>query len=242
MRLSINQNRLTINQNRFALGGWSPDGIAYMWHDASDASAVTLNGSDVSQLDGKGLWGVDIAQAVAAQQPLYTDTVNGLNVMTFDYTASQYLTKAGLNNDYSNSAFIVMFIPIASGSVNASISAVQAGGNDWQMRAKNTPWLGQLYGGYNNGYLDTVQSNNELQMLSFTSNTVSKEIRLYKDGAFVATPETNFTGWDGTDYEFKIAVNRGGASSLSCKFCESMFVPLDQIENAHNYLKTKWGL
>ena len=64
---------------------WTPADITTTaWYDASDASTVTLNGSNVSIWADKSGNGYDATQTASAYQPLYsTALVNGLNSIEF---------------------------------------------------------------------------------------------------------------------------------------------------------------
>lgn len=57
----------------------------HSWWDPSDATTVTLNGSNVSQIDDKSGNDHHLTQVVAIDQPAYTAAgQNGLHVITFD--------------------------------------------------------------------------------------------------------------------------------------------------------------
>jgi len=64
-------------------GGWTPADISTaLWLDASDASTITLNGSDVSQWNDKSGNSRHASQSTAANQPVYaTAAQNGLNAV-----------------------------------------------------------------------------------------------------------------------------------------------------------------
>lgn len=62
-----------------AATGFNPKKIAGLvaWWDWSDASTVTLNGSNISETADKSGNGHTLVQPVAASQPPYTGTING---------------------------------------------------------------------------------------------------------------------------------------------------------------------
>lgn len=71
---------------------FAPDSVAnlLLWLDASDSGTVTLNGSDVAQLDDKSTNGYDFVQGTASLQPaLSSGGLNGLDCLTF--TGAEYL-------------------------------------------------------------------------------------------------------------------------------------------------------
>ena len=60
------------------------------WWDASVPSSVTLNASTVSLVEDQSGNGRDATQSTASNQPTYSNTQNGLRVLTFD-GATQHL-------------------------------------------------------------------------------------------------------------------------------------------------------
>lgn len=54
------------------------------WYDATDASTMTLSGSNIDQVDDKGLIGTNHLVPTDATKPIYTTAaLNGLNAITF---------------------------------------------------------------------------------------------------------------------------------------------------------------
>ena len=64
-----------------------------LWLDFSDPNTVTLNGSDISQINDKSGNNNHFVQGSAVNQPAYTDTLNGKNVATL--TGTEFLTITG---------------------------------------------------------------------------------------------------------------------------------------------------
>lgn len=96
-------------------GAWSPLTFALAFYlDFSVAASVTLNGSNVSQVNDLSGNGNHFTQGTAVNQPAYTNAgLNGLNVATFDGT-NDYLTNAGI--DLSSSPAATIWIVVKSGS------------------------------------------------------------------------------------------------------------------------------
>lgn len=78
---------MIINPYAFGAAGFTPLDLPNLnaWWDASDTSTITESGGDVSQWDDKSGNGYHLVQGVAASQPATgANTINGLNVLTFD--------------------------------------------------------------------------------------------------------------------------------------------------------------
>jgi hypothetical protein len=64
------------------------------WYDFADTSVITLNGSDISQISDKSIYGNHLTQGTASAQPLYQlNAFNGKNCARFDGDDSQFLIK-----------------------------------------------------------------------------------------------------------------------------------------------------
>jgi hypothetical protein len=61
------------------------------WWDASVQSSITFNSGNVQNLADLSGNGRDASQATTSRQPTYTNTRNGLRVMTFNHSAGQFL-------------------------------------------------------------------------------------------------------------------------------------------------------
>lgn len=84
--------------------GFDPRSISglFAWYDATDASSITLNGSNVSQWNDKSGNGRNVVQTTAANQPAYV--TNGIN-------GKPAIAPDGTNDNLSLSAAITAFTP-----------------------------------------------------------------------------------------------------------------------------------
>ena len=74
---------------------WEPSQLSglTLWLDASDASTITLNGSNVAQWDDKSGNSRNASQTTAANQPIYTTNgMNGKPVISFDGFDDELIT------------------------------------------------------------------------------------------------------------------------------------------------------
>lgn len=103
-----------------ASGGFDPRSIANlgMWYDASVASSVTLNGSNVSQINDLSGNERRLLQATAASQPAYVSAArNGKNAMRFTASHSLQFNAFLVGSAYtvtSQSIFFALFPTTAS--------------------------------------------------------------------------------------------------------------------------------
>lgn len=114
--MSVNAPAYASNGAAFTAEGWisveqfvwsAAELAPAMWLDASDATTITSVGAAVSQWDDKSGNGNHASQAVGVNQPSTgIDTVNGLNVLTFDGVAS-YLVSLGVRATQPNTTILV---------------------------------------------------------------------------------------------------------------------------------------
>ena len=106
-----------------------------MWYDASVASSVTLNGSNVSQINDLSGSERRLLQATAASQPAYvTAARNGKNVMRFTASHSLQFNNANTGSAYtvtSQSIFFALFPTTAAVNSARVFSQTIAGQNDF---------------------------------------------------------------------------------------------------------------
>jgi len=90
---------------------WDPSELGAdlaLWLDASDASTITLNGSNVSQWDDKSGNGNHVSNATAATQPPYLATGwNGKPTLSFTQSGLEFLFKDGVSNFNSDEDFTI---------------------------------------------------------------------------------------------------------------------------------------
>lgn len=96
-----------------AAAGFSPLSLSpALWLDASDAATITSSGGKVSQWNDKSGNGRNVTQATSAAQPSTgTNTLNGLNVLTFD--GGDYLahsTASTWNFMHNGTVYFVSFV------------------------------------------------------------------------------------------------------------------------------------
>lgn len=95
-------------------GGFNPKSIAGLafWLDAGVSSAITFNGSTISQINDRSGNGRNATQAVAARQPTYSATAangrpaiefNGTNLLTSEWAFTNTVTVFAVARNIGNS-------------------------------------------------------------------------------------------------------------------------------------------
>ena len=154
--------KLRAESSRFEILDFSP----VVWLDSSDSDSVILNGSDVSQWTDKTGRGNNPVQGVASSQPAYTNTLNGLNVITFD--GSEHL-KTGVFSELVGKNYSFFIVARASGDPQTFISGKKTDFSDRLIC--QTQSLGRLRFVH---YVDEVES----QLSSFGGYPVLNEYAL----------------------------------------------------------------
>jgi hypothetical protein len=226
-----------------------------LWLDASDAATITASGSPakVSQWDDKSGNGRNVAQGTGAAQPTTgSDTINSLNVLTFDGGDTMEVT-AGLNvgnvtifvvaeetstvnnaglvtlgatgvNDFNNqSSLVTEFTPSPNAFGVARFSTAAPNGLSSVSGSKPSP-LGV--------YVGRFTGNGEVQALSNSATGTATT----RAGTFTNCTSVIIAGRYGV----------AAAAKLNGKIAE-VIVYTESLSNSSlnvvgGYLSTKWGL
>ena len=221
-----------------------------MWHDASNTSSITHSSGVVSQindLSGNSFHGT---QGDAPRQPTTnSDTVNGLNAITFDTT--DFLFVNALNPasaDLTN--FFVCQVDASDNEFDSIWSLNNA--NDFQIDAGGGATFGFQYRhdnlgtttspiAFNGGGSTYGTAHIYVVILDSTAGTVT----LIRDGG---TPHV-LTGYNGnlsSNQNYHIMANRGLTQEVDGLFCEDAFYTdvksTADLNSLGNALGTKWGI
>jgi hypothetical protein len=212
-----------------------------LWLDPTDTSTVTLNGSNVSQLNDKSGLGYNMTQATSGNQPTYSTALNGNRMLTFTQASSTRL---------SNSSF-----PAFIGSGSASYFLVEynmtaPSGNPSPFGYSAGPNFGLIMQ-YNAGFTGGLQPFST-GVSSFTSAT-PRLIFLYKEnvgstnmiGFINGTSQTVSDTTSGT-YSGTFNVGSGPNGFISGNICELIIfnrsLTTAERQQIEGYLAYKWGL
>lgn len=228
---------------------WNPSYITTLaWYDASNQSSVTLNGSTVSQWNDLSGNSYNATQGDANKQPAYSNTLNGLKVVTFDgnsdglvlpainYTDQGYLSIYLVGNRTGKDSQYCVDLVVNKVSTNSvGVLTSFAGGG-----------AGSRWGGYTSQDLQsTATSSVNHQVLSQVINKSIPLISWWVTGNSAGTNGANVyngssvfnSGWIGTDQYGSYGI--GDIAEI---------VIIDQTDNTtqrqkmEGYLAWKWGL
>lgn len=231
-----------------AAGGpilWTPAQISTLaWYDASNESSVTLNGTDVSQINDLSGNGYNATQSTPSLQPAYTNTLNSLKIMTFDGTNKLDVPSVNFNTDKSVSLYAVSRKRSTSGTYQV-IAAF------WKSSTNTAAMLAQMadgpnfWGSYtgNQDPADSALNTTDSYVLSLVASTTDGVMSFWKDG--------NADGTDG-DWSTTTVFSSGGlgndqyGSALNGDIAEIVFInqkdTTTERQKMEGYLAWKWGL
>lgn len=215
---------------------WTPAKIVTdLWFDPSDASTITLNGSNVSQMLDKSGNNNHASQAGGSNQPPYTvGGLNGKNVITF--AASKWLSFTS----YSFKADTTFYGIINRFSVGVNTFAFGAAGTSWGF-----PFWATTASAMNVSYNDSAQltfSNisNGNHIIS-TKREDADKTRLYMDGTESGTGQNNLALGGVINY-----IGRANSVYVTHMVGELIMLPaahgLADRQKMEGYLAYKWGL
>ncbi len=232
---------------------WTPTDLSVepiSWVDASDESTITESGGNVSQIDDKTSNGNDLSQGTGSRQPETGQTLNGLNVLTFDHTTSEALVHNTFPIPTSRdiSVFTVQSYTGGGGSVSDSLFSMDSSTADWQVAADNTA---QFDGRVNSTGMGGSSTQNWTggpfngpSIYNAYFNKTGNGRGAYVDGVEVTTEEVYTTGMDASQ-QFRIMANRGNTGSISGILAEMVIVEDQSLATRQlieGYLKWKWNL
>lgn len=222
-----------INSGRFA-AALSPIVSALtpqVWYDPSLASSVTLNGSNVAQINDLSGNNRHLT-ALTTKQPTYTTAgINGLNCLTYDGTSdSLRSTSASITQTQPMTwVAVVKFSDVSSQHglwVNqaGTVAGITAGSGSWRMAAG---------GSYFKGTPDT-----SLHCIVGVINGASSLMRI--DGVALATQDAGSNALSAD--ELFLGRNIGGSVYMVGDVGECGLIPGNPSVTAlEAYLKAKWG-
>jgi hypothetical protein len=224
---------------------WTPANITTLaWYDASNASTITLNGSNVSQINDLSGNGYNATQSSAGLQPAYTATLNGLNVMTFDGSNDKLeLPSIPFPSDYQMSVYLV--------GQQASVGGYQVMLGLWKSGLDAVAYLsaiaGNAWGLYtgNSAASNALLGTNPFFIGAITTTGSSPYIVFSTNGTLYNYPDAN--PFNGTSVFASGTIgNDQYGSAFNGKWGEAVVVPsydgTPAREKMEGYLAWKWGL
>lgn len=226
--------------------GFNPKSIAGLaiWLDASDATTVTI-GTGVSQWNDKSGNGRHFSQGSGNNQPSYTGTLNGKNVITFD-GVNDLLQRSGMNNgdvcDTTGAAVFVAFAPSSDTIYSVFFNGGDAGHRDRFSDGKSYNSI--LRATRMEGVAINALPSNAACIYTITCSTSSHAMRV--NGVQVATAAndiTNYRAKTGQVFQVGNGPNFDYLAGVVGEVIQygSALTSL-QIAAVESYLAKKWGV
>lgn len=244
--------RIGISASRVA--SFSPFDVPGLaaWHDASDASTITLNGSNVSAWADKSGNGMTISQSSASEQPAYvTGSRNGKNVVRV--TASKYMhgDETGAKNIFRNIEYVAIFTVIHPTDINTL-------GRLYAFTRAQSIFVSNVYITYgkrvdSDSSLTTADnaniSANATQIILSQWNCTDRTIRTQINNTTEIVKVNGLTSgkFDNTATVLGRVINYSTTGGAAGDFCEQLIykrstaLSADEIALIKTYLNTKWA-
>jgi hypothetical protein len=231
-----------------AAGGpilWTPAQISTLaWYDASNESSVTLNGTDVSQINDLSGNGYNATQSTSSLQPAYTNTLNSLKIMTFDGTNKLNLPSVNFNTDKSVSLYVVTRKRSTSGAFQVIAAFWKSGTNTAAILAQMTDGP-NFWGSYtgNQDPADSALNTTDSYVLSLVASTTDGIMNFWRTGV----ADGSDGDWSTTTVFSEGALgNDQYGSSLNGDIAEIVLInqkdSTAERQEMEGYLAWKWGL
>lgn len=247
-----NSNRVHINLTWYEPGLeapsidlWTPADLPdlYMWFDASDASTITLSGSDVTQIDDKSGNNYHATQPVVSDAPEWgAALINGLNVLDFNKTNNHMVTGGVAALDRSMA--IVAVYP--TGSATRVPTGVRDSANERSYIGQNG--LKSRFAAAEVGNIDGDSLLGNTTNVQVGYHNTAKVMRHYLNGT--QDINTTFTGTIGSVENYYLGnLNDAGSPNnfvvFNGKLAEVVFTSntISDLnrEKLEGYLAHKWG-
>lgn len=223
-----------INSGRFGAAAFTPLSLSpFMWYDASDAATITI-ATGVSQWDDKSGNARHLTQGTGANQPAYSGTQNGLNVVTFD-GSNDFLATGNLTVAQPMTVFTVAKLTTNGGQ--GQITGASGTAPVVYKRITTHVWA---------AYAGTARESataNDLAVHQMTTvfDGVSSSIRL--DGSSIASGTTGTNGYSAAP--MIVGANPGGTNPMTgfiaeIVVCAAALSTTDR-DACEAYLKARWA-
>lgn len=207
-----------------------------LWVDSSDAATVTLNGSNVSQINDLSGNGNHLTAVTSTNQPAYISAgVNGLNVMRFDGVDDYLATIGGAAVGTNQPMTVFMVAGRRSGDSGGQILANNSGTPT--IYSQTSVW--SLFA----GSLVASATAVDLSIHVFTAvfNNASSLLRL--DRTQIASGTVGTSSY--ASRAMLVGMGSGGSGPFLGDVCELILVPgtvsSTVRDSCEDYLRTKWG-
>lgn len=211
-----------------------------VWLDAADASTITASSGLVSQWNDKSGNNFHVSNATAAIQPTTgSNTINSLNVLTFDGTGDRLSTTSVPSSSRPHAYFIVAKEAASQTTVKSMLNA-SAGANPVGLSFRGTSpnrTVSTFIGSFVDGPAVTTTNTN---LLYFSANGASSQFGV--NGIYTTVTTTGTT----RDAGLRVGVSSGFDEFFNGQIAEVLYFskPLSDRDrdSLTLYLRNKWGI
>ena len=228
-------------------GVFSPPNITnlFAWYDPTDASSISESGGLVSTLGDKSGNGHSLDATGGERPETGVLTINGLNALDFDGTASQ-LSRGNIVYSSDDLTLLMVLRPIAAANVNSACFSMNLG-NDFQIDANSTSAFFARMNDQGLG-IGTIQSSADLlgsdSLIIYRLDGTGFTTQLRINGS--ADAAVGYTGGLASTKTLLVGTNRGEAQFLSMAMGEYILydraLSALEITELETYLIDKWGI
>jgi len=238
---------------------WTPSelpGLA-LWIDVGDTSTISLNGSDISQINDKSGLGRHFSQPIASLQPnLLTAYMNGLPCMDMpNHTMS--CSIGGILGATNNIGYWASFVMMRSTATTGtqSLMFISRGGSTSQ--ARNAIRMAGRRLNVDGRRLDSngaasftsgrVYTSNEGGFIGAEWEYSGSTVRSWVDGSLVSTNVLHTPGVTSPTNSASVRIGGTGAEGerfagkIAEIICVSSPLSVENINRINGYLAHKWG-
>jgi hypothetical protein len=224
---------------------WTPAQITTLaWYDASNASNITLNGSNVSQMIDLSGNGYNATQSTSANQPLYSGSINGLNTITFNPSGTNEKLDLPSINIPANRQTSAYFVFQQTGRLALFAVAMSM----WKSGNTAIAYLGNNYlGAYiNDSYFSTFPTSTNPVMFGLITTSASSPYLVFDANGTLYNSPGPQPNWDSSVFSSGYIGNDQYGSAFQGLWGEAVIVPQydspAEREKMEGYLMWKWGL
>lgn len=232
---------------RAGVAAWTPAALGSSvaaWWDASDASTITFNGSNVSAWASK-VGGITASQATAANQPAYSATArNGRPGVTNNAAKTlEFSTLLGLPMGASDGTMVAVAYGLSAGTDRQLMGyGNSTAGNGRYVFHDTNAAMGVSGAGSNLASSTSLVLFDRLIVGGIAGST--KQLNLSVDGTLIsgtATPTVNTTGSTGALFRWP-AFGSPFQGTLQETLILNRALTTDERQKLEGYLAWKWGL
>lgn len=212
---------------------WTPASLPNLvaWYDASNAGSITQSGGFASQINDLSGNGYHLTQGTGASQPATgANTINGLNVLTFDNVDDNMAANTVPFTPPYSIFLVFRFASLDTSKRHDTFYAQGAGGNAPVLFVENGTSNWDFYNGGGTTFAADTSAH------SYSIIGASSGSGIYQDGSNKGTPGAGLSGSGGFTFG-----SHPANGYLAEMFVSSSAAGSTDQASAESYLRAKWG-